>query len=168
MQRRTCAIIVLLCLLAPAPVALAATPAITESYAALVHQIDTGQVVVAHVNERDHHISVTLRNGSREFVSFPPAQHKTLVDSLFRHGVKPIFTSTTHTTKAKPVHNVLRYVAAGVVVVLLLIGGGVWVYTRGGRHQPPVGEPGEPGEPGEAGGPEGPGAEVPPDTPDAV
>jgi hypothetical protein len=159
MQRRTCAIIVLLCLLAPAPLALAATPAITESYAALVHQIDTGRVVVAHVNESDHHISVTLRNGDREFVSFPPAQHKTLVDSLFHHGVKPIFTSTTHTKKAKPAHHVLRYVAAGVVVVLLLIGGGVWVYTRGGQHQPPVGETGDP---------DGPAASVPPDTPDAV
>jgi hypothetical protein len=159
MQRRTCAIIVLLCLLAPAPLALAATPAITESYAALVHQINTGKVVVAHVNEGDHHISVTLRNGNREFVSFPPAQHKILVDSLFHHGVKPIFTSTTHTQKAKPVHHVLRYVAAGVVVVLLLIGGGVWVYTRGGQHQPAAGE---------AGDPDGAGGSVPPDTPDAV
>jgi hypothetical protein len=158
MKRRTCAILVLLCLLAPAPLAVATTPAITESYAALVHQIDTGQVVVAHVNERDHHISVTLKNGGKEFVSFPLAQHKALVDSLFHHGVKPIFTSTKHTKATKPVHHVLRYVAAGVVVVLLLIGGGVWVYTRGGQHQPPPGEAGEPGDPGATGPPGAPDA----------
>jgi ATP-dependent Zn protease len=152
-MRRICAILVLLCLLAPAPLSLAATPAITESYAALVHQIDNGQVVEAHVNETDHHISVILKNGSKEFVSFPAAQHKKLVDSLLHHGVTPIFT--TPKKAPKPVHHVLRYVAAGVVVVLLLIGGGVWVYTRGQR-QPPEGESGDGRRPD---------ATDPPDTP---
>jgi hypothetical protein len=157
-MRRIYAIVVLLCLLAPAPLAIAATPAITESYAALVHQIDTGQVVIAHVNEADHHVHVTLKNGNKEFVSFPAAQHKTLVDSLLHHGVTPIFTkSKTTATTPKPVHHVLRYVAAGVVVVLLLIGGGVWVYTRG-HQSPPAGE---------AGDGERPSAADPPDAPDA-
>jgi len=152
-MRRICAILVLLCLLAPAPISLAVTPAITESYAALVRQIDTGQVVVAHVNESDHHISVVLKDGRKEFISFPAAQHKTLVDSLLHHGVKPIFT--THKKTPKPVHHVLRYVAAGVVVVLLLIGGGVWVYTRGQR-QPPAGESGDGQQPDGADPPDAP------------
>lgn len=141
-MRRLCTLLVALCLLAPAPLALAASTTITETYQALVHQIDTNQVAIAHVNEETHHIAVTLKNGTDEFVVFPAAQHKTLIDSLEHHGVTPIYTA--HKAAAKPVHHVLRYVAAGVVVVLLLIGGGVWVYTRGHR-QPPAGESG--GEP---------------------
>jgi ATP-dependent Zn protease len=152
-MRRTCAILVLLCLMAPAPLSLAATPAITESYAALVQQIDTGRVVAAHVNETDHHISVTLKNGHKEFVTYPTAQHKTLVDSLLHHGVTPIFTTHRKAPK-KPAHHVLRYVAAGVVVVLLLIGGGVWVYTRGQR--PPEGESGDREQPRAADPPDAP------------
>lgn len=139
-MRRLPMLLASLCLLAPAPVALAASTTITETYPALLHQIDSNQVAIAHVNEDTHHIAVTLKNGTDEFVVFPASQHKVLIDSLEHHGVTPVYTS--HKAAAKPVHHVLRYVAAGVVVVLLLIGGGVWVYTRGQR-QPPSGAPGD-------------------------
>jgi len=131
---RRAAIAAVVCLLVSAPLAFAATTPPTETYTTLVHQIDSGQVAVAHVNESTHDIRVTLKSGSEQFVVYPPAQHKTLIDSLLHHGVTPIYTKHKHT--AKPVHHVLRYVAAGVVVVLLLIGGGVWAYTRGPRKHP--------------------------------
>ena len=74
--------------------------------------------------------------------AFRAADHKKLVDALLHHGVKPIYTApATVAAKPKPVHHVLRYVAAGIVVVLLLIGGGVWAYTRG---QSPPAAPGDP------------------------
>ena len=131
---RRVAIVLLLCLLAPAPLAFAAAPISTESYATLLHQIDTRQVTVAHVNEKTHDISVTLKDGTKQKVVYPAAQHKVLIDTLLHHGVTPIYTA--HKRTHKPVHHVLRYVAAGVVVVLLLIGGGVWAYTRGPRKRP--------------------------------
>jgi hypothetical protein len=140
-MRRVLILLAILAVAANAPLAIAATSTVTESYPALLHQIDSGQVLIAHVNERTHDIRVTLKNGTEEFVVYPHAQHKMLVDSLLRHGVKPIYT--THKTTAKPVHHVLRYVAAGIVIVLLLIGAGVWVYTRGQRQSPPA-EPREP------------------------
>lgn len=132
---RRVAIVLLLCLLVPAQLAFAAAPVSTESYAALLRQIDTGQVTVAHVNEATHDISVTLKDGTKQKVVYPHADHKVLIDTLLHHGVTPIYTAHRHTPK--PVHHVLRYVAAGVVVVLLLIGGGVWAYTRGPRKRPP-------------------------------
>ena len=146
-MRRILTLVALLGILASAPLALAAESTATESYGALLHQIDTRQVVIAHVNEQTGDIRVTLKNGSEEFVVYPHADHKKLIDALLHHGVKPIYT--VHKTAKKPVHHVLRYVAAGIVVVLLLIGAGVWVYTRGQR-QPPAVAPGEPQHPGGA------------------
>jgi hypothetical protein len=149
-MRRVLVIATVLALLAPAPLALAAPYVPTESYAALIGQINSGQVTSAHVNEQTHHIKVTLKNGTDQIASFPAADHKKLVDALEHHGVKPIFTApATVAPKPKPVHHVLRYVAAGVVVVLLLIGGGVWAYTRG---QSPPAAPGNPPEPADGAG----------------
>ena len=72
---------------------------------------------------------VTLANGSRPFISYPAADDKQLVDNLLHHHIPVVYA------KKPAVHHTLRYVAAGVVAVLLLIGGGVWFYTRG-RQEP--------------------------------
>jgi hypothetical protein len=142
-MRRALIIITVIAMLLPASLALAVTaPYVpTESYATLIGQIDSGQVTSAHVNEQTHHVKVTLTDGTDQVASFLLADHKKLIDALLHHGVKPIYTaSVTAAAKPKPVHHVLRYVAAGIVVVLLLIGGAVWAYTRG---QSPPAAPGE-------------------------
>jgi hypothetical protein len=123
----------LLATLAIAPVALAQAPAPTESYATLLEQLtakagNSQRVTAATVDKTDHHVRLTLANGSRPLVSYPPADDKFVVDSLIRDGIKPVYT------KRPVVHHTLRYIAAGVVVVLLLIGAGVWFYTRGRPH----------------------------------
>jgi len=117
-------------LLVCTPVALAAAPAPTESYATLLSQIaakkgSPERITEATVDKLDHHVRVTLANGSRPLVSYPVSDDKQLVDNLLHHHVPVIYA------KKKAVHHTLRYIAAGVVVVLLLIGGGVWFYTRG-------------------------------------
>jgi|SRR5665213_3031913 hypothetical protein len=116
--------------LASSPAAIAAAPAPTESYATLLSQIaakkgSPQRVTEATVDKANHHVRVTLANGSRPLASYPPADDKQLVDNLLHHHVAVVYA------KKKAVHHTLRYVAAGVVVVLLLIGGGVWFYTRG-------------------------------------
>lgn len=135
-MRRLAVLAALLCVLAGAGTAFGA--ALTESYSTLVHQVDTGLVTIAYVNEETHHVQANLKDGSQQLVSFPAAQHKALVDSLLKHHVTVIYTRKKPHAKAaaKPVHHVLRYIAAGVVVVLLLIGLGVWRYTRGPRTPP--------------------------------
>jgi hypothetical protein len=121
-------------------VAQAAAPAPTESYATLLTQIDAkpgspDRVIKATLDKADHHVRVTLANGSRPLVSYPPSQDKFLVDTLIHHGVKPVYT------KHPAVHHTLRYIAAGLVAVLLLIGAGVWFYTRGRPQDPAPQEP---------------------------
>ncbi len=118
-------------MLALAPAALAAASAPTESYATLLTQIaakkgSAERVTAATVDKTNHHVRVTLANGSRPLASYPAADDKQLVDSLLHHHIPVIYAK-----KKAAVHHTLRYVAAGVVVVLLLIGGGVWFYTRG-------------------------------------
>jgi len=121
--------------LAVAPVALAAAPAPTETYAMLLTQIDAkagsgDRVTAATLDKADHHVRVTLADGARPLVSYPSAQDKFLVDTLLHHRIKVVYT------KPPAVHHTLRYVAAGVVAVLLLIGAGVWYYTRGRPDAP--------------------------------
>ena len=123
-------------LVALTPQALAAAPVPTEKYATLLRQLaakkgDPQSVIAATVDVRRHHIRVTLADGGRPLVSYPPAQDKFLIDTLLRHHIKPKYTVTK-----KAVHHVLRYIAAGVVAVLLLIGAGGWVYTRGRQPDP--------------------------------
>ena len=117
--------------LATAPAALAVTSEPTESYATLLTQIaakkgDAERVIAATVDKSDHHVRITLADGSRPLVSYPTADDRLLVDNLLHHKIPVIFTK-----KKAAVHHTLRYVAGGIVVVLLLIGGGVWFYTRG-------------------------------------
>jgi hypothetical protein len=127
--------VALVTLLALAPAAFAAAPAPTETYATLLTQLDAkagsgDRVTAATLDKADHHVRITLANGARPLVSYPPTDDKSLVDTLLHHGVKVVYT------KAPAVHHTLRYVAAGVVAVLLLIGAGVWFYTRGRTDTP--------------------------------
>ena len=135
-MRRVALLSALVCVLLGTGTAFGA--ALTESYATLLHQVDAGQVTIAYVNEETHHVQANLKDGSQQLVAFPSSQHKVFVDSLLHHGVTVIYTRKKPHLKAaaKPVHHVLRYIAAGVVAVLLLIGLGVWRYTRGPRTPP--------------------------------
>jgi hypothetical protein len=133
--RTLVALIALLGLLALTAPALGAAPVPTETYASLLQQIDAKKgdpkrVVAATIDKARHHVRVTLADGSRPLVVYPAAQDKFLVDTLLHRHIRPKYTP------AKKVHHVLRYIAAGVVAVLLLIGAGVWVYTRGRDHEP--------------------------------
>jgi len=124
-------------LLAAAPAALAATATPNESYTTLLAQIaakkgNPDRVIAATVDKAKHHVRVTLANGSRPLVSYPTSDDKQLVDNLLHSHIPVIYA------KKPAVHHTLRYVAAGVVAVLLLIGGGVWFYTRG-RQEPETG-----------------------------
>jgi len=93
---------------------LAGTPAISAAAGYTPFRQPTGAGAVASATfERSTRLAkITLRSG-----------HTALL-----RGIHPIFAKAS-----RPVHHRLRYIAAGLVVVLLLIGGGVWLYTRGAR-----------------------------------
>jgi hypothetical protein len=110
--------------------AFGATALPRESYAVAAAQIvlpssDPHRVTRATIDKAKHDARLTLANGNRFAVVYPAGDDKLLVDMLIKHHVHPIYA------KRPAVHHTLRYVAAGVVAVLLLIGAGVWAYTRG-------------------------------------
>jgi hypothetical protein len=120
----------LVALLASPALSVAAVPAATENYETLLTQINAPKgspdsVVAATLDKAHYHVRVTLANGTRPTASYPSAEDKHLVDLLEHHKIPIIYA------KAPAVHHTLRYIAAGVVAVLVLIGGGVWFYTRG-------------------------------------
>jgi hypothetical protein len=122
-------------LLVLTPVAFAAAPAPTENYATLLTQLDAKRgspqrITAATLDKADHHVRLTLADGARPLASYPAGKDKFLVDTLLRNGIKPVYT------KRAVVHHTLRYIAGGVVAVLLLIGAGVWFYTRGRPQDP--------------------------------
>jgi hypothetical protein len=120
----------LVAMLASPALAIAAAPAATENYVTLLSQINApkgspDRVVAATVDKAHYHVRVTLANHMRPLASYPAAEDKHLVDLLLHHNIPVIYA------KPPAVHHTLRYIAAGVVAVLVLIGGGVWFYTRG-------------------------------------
>jgi hypothetical protein len=130
----------LVAMLASPALAIAAAPAPTENYATLLTQINApkgspDRVVAATVDKAHYHVRVTLANDTRPLASYPATDDKHLVDLLLHHKIPVLY--------AKPpvVHHTLRYIAAGVVAVLLLIGGGVWFYTRGRGEIKPDNDP---------------------------
>jgi ATP-dependent Zn protease len=132
------------------PTALAATPATTESYQALLGQINAGQVRAAVINRKPHTIKVTLDDGSVQRIDYPPANEKQLSDSLRKHGAVVKIAKKKKAKKA--VHHRLRYIAGGIVIVVAIVGL-VLLILRGRRPPEPAHEgvvtppPGPPGEP---------------------
>lgn len=153
------ATLLLACLAAtPAPAAPAPT---TESYQALLGQINARQIRSAVINRKAHLVKVVLDDGSVQRVDYPPAEERTLSDSLRAHGAG---VKIAKKKAKKAVHHKLRYIAAGIVGAIVVVGL-VLLILRGRRPPEPVheGEP-APSAPPEQATPEPPAdaAEAPP------
>jgi ATP-dependent Zn protease len=127
------ALLAALTLLAPAD-ALGAVHA-TEGYQALLSQVRSGNVTVAVINRRPHDVKVTLKSGAVQEAIYPPADEKALARSLRAHGATVKFTKA----KKPAVHHKLRYIAAGILGALIVVGGGLWFVSR--RQQPGTATP---------------------------
>jgi ATP-dependent Zn protease len=120
-----------------------AQTATTESYQALVGQINSNQVRAATINRKAHLVKVTLDDGSVQHVDYPPKQEKQLSNSLRQHGAKVKIAKRKRIHKA--VHHRLRYIAAGIVGVFVVVGLGLLVVR--GRRPPSTKPQDEPGSP---------------------
>jgi ATP-dependent Zn protease len=125
-----------------------AQTATTESYQALVGQINSNQVRAATINRKAHIVKVTLDDGSVQHVDYPPKQEKQLSNSLRQHGAKVKIAKRKRIHKA--VHHRLRYIAAGIVGLFVVVGLGLLV-VRGRR--PPSTKPEDAGAPAQGGPP---------------
>jgi hypothetical protein len=112
----------------PAP-ALAATPV---SYPELLREIRSGPLIRAVINRPRGDIEIKFRNLSEWEAFYPAGARPSLQRVLHARHIRVIFASRhrAHTASAPPVHHHLRYIAAGVLGALLVLGAGAFVYRR--------------------------------------
>jgi hypothetical protein len=107
--------------LAPlAPAASAVVHFQRESYQAFQNQLTSGQVRAVTFNKKPHSAHVTLKNGALMLAVYPPLQEHQLAAELAAKGVPLTIEHTHKTTTAKPVHHKLRYIAGGILVLVIL------------------------------------------------
>jgi ATP-dependent Zn protease len=137
------------------PAGAAARAKITESYAAFQGQIKGGKVRRVTFNKKAHTAHITLTSGKHELVSYPSHDEPQIAASLQAKGAAVKVQKAKKTTKPA-VHHKLRYIAGGVLVVLIVI---VAVVLGLNRRRPQADEP--------AGARAGAPAAAPPPGPDA-
>ena len=119
-----------------APLAQAAEPAIAytkESIGSYEKQLAAGEIKEVTINKRLRSLRTTLKNGEHVLAKYAKKQESKYAAALEAKGV-PVKTLTPTQAKAqaksKPVHHKLRYIAAGVLVVILIIVGVVLFVNR--------------------------------------
>ncbi len=110
---------VLLALAAPAP----AQAAKEVAYPALLRQIKSGPLIRAVINRAGGDIEIKFRDLSEWKASYPAGAQPMLQRLLHERHVRVIFASRRPAkAKARGVHHHLRYIAAGILGALTLIG----------------------------------------------
>jgi ATP-dependent Zn protease len=119
------------------PVALAADGTIVythESEADFAKQLAAKQVKAVEINKRLRTMRVTLADGSHVLASYPKKQEPQTAARLQAHGVSVTVLSKGDAEKEagtkKSSHHKIRYIAGGVLVLVILIVGGVLLVNR--------------------------------------
>jgi hypothetical protein len=96
-----------------------------ESMQAYEQQLAGGQIQAAKFNTKARSLHLTLKDGSHVRVSYPPHDATKLSEALKAHGVSvPVIKSAT-------AHHKIRYIAAGVIVLLvILVGAALYIRSR--------------------------------------
>jgi ATP-dependent Zn protease len=129
-----------------------------ESYKAFQRQMAAGQIRAVTFNKKPHSVRITLQDGSHVLAIYPSHDEPQLAAALSAKGVTVAVLKPK--VKAKPaVHHTLRYIAGGILVVVILAILAVLLIGRrrnlaGVGDGPGAGAADGPG----AGAPDGPGA----------
>jgi hypothetical protein len=138
MRRATLIIALLLALAVSAAPAAAAT---WVSYPALLEQVRSGSLTRAVINRGPAHVEIKFRDLSEWEATYPRSQQPQLQRLLQARHIQVIFATPPRARHATPatVHHTLRYVAAGVLVALLLSGAAIYLHYRRRRGVPAPG-----------------------------
>jgi hypothetical protein len=99
-----------------------ATTAVTrfqhESYQAFQSQLSAGRIHAASFNKKAHTLHLSLTDGRHMLVSYPSHEESRLASRLRAHGASVL---VKRRPKAKAVHHTLRYVAGGLLVLVIAV-----------------------------------------------
>jgi 4-amino-4-deoxy-L-arabinose transferase-like glycosyltransferase len=111
------------CLLALASLAMAAVAATVihyqhESYQTFQGQLAHGEIRTATFNKKPHSVHVLLIDGRHVLAVYPSHDEPQIAAALTAKGVS--VSVEKHKTKTAPVHHTLRYIAGGILVIVIL------------------------------------------------
>jgi hypothetical protein len=131
-------LVVLACAALVAIPAVGAAPIVyqDESYAEFQQQLAGGQIQSVTINKRLASLRVTLENGRHVLAKYAHKGEPAAVAALAAKHVPVTVLSPAQAKSEVPkkaVHHKLRYIAGGVLIVLILLVGGV-LYIRSRRQ----------------------------------
>ncbi len=89
-----------------------------ESYEEFQKQLAAGQIVAVTFNKKPHSAHILLKDGRHVLAIYPSHNEPQIAAALTAKGV--VVAVEKPKTKAKPVHHTLRYIAGGILVVVIL------------------------------------------------
>jgi hypothetical protein len=102
----------------------------TESLSVYEQQLAAGKIAKAVFNVTGRDIHVTLANGKRLIVHYPPHTEEKLLEALKAKGITPVNGKGAVVKPPKAHKHKIRYIAGAVVIVLLILVGSVLVIRR--------------------------------------
>ena len=114
-----------------------------ESFKTFEGQLSAGQIETATFNKKAHTVHLLLKDGRHVLVSYPSHEEPQLAAKLREKGVSVQVGKKKKAAKA--VKHKLRYIAGGILIVVIVVVAGVlWVDRRrklgeagGGAHTAP-------------------------------
>jgi hypothetical protein len=136
--RGLCLAAAMLCLALALPAAGLAAATVTyvpESKQAFEAQLNKGEIASATFNKRLRSLRIDLKSGEHFLYKYPKKGSPALEAQLKARKVSVTVLSPTQATKeVKPAKHKLRYIAGGILIVIILVVGIVLLVNR--RRQP--------------------------------
>jgi hypothetical protein len=103
-----------------------------ESFAEYEKQLAAGQIQAVTINKRLRSVHVTLKDSSHVLAKYAAHEEPKVVAALQAKGITATIESKTQASKeaAKPVKHKLRYIAGGILIVVIVVVGGVLFVDR--------------------------------------
>ena len=104
-----------------------------ESFPEYQQQLATGQIQAVTINKRVRSIHITLKDGSHVLAKYAAHEEPAVVAALAAKGITATIESkaaAAKEAKAVPVKHKLRYIAGGILVVVVAIVGAVLIIDR--------------------------------------
>jgi ATP-dependent Zn protease len=103
-----------------------------ESFSEYETQLTGGQIHEVTINKRLRTVRVTLNDGRHVLAKYAPGEEPRVRSELeAKHVAVSVLNSAQAKPKStKPVHHKLRYIAGGILIAIVVIVGGVWLYNR--------------------------------------
>jgi ATP-dependent Zn protease len=104
-----------------------------ETQQAYEHQLDSGEIEAATFNKRIRSLHIKTKNGEYFLYHYPAHDEPKLASQLEHKGIAITVLKKTEAekeAKSGTVHHKLRYIAGGVLIVIIIIVVGVLFWDR--------------------------------------